>query len=320
MAKKVENEKAKIVDKLEEQHVSLIKSGRGKGFMCYGNHVANVPNKLKIDVVPRKTRSLTIAKEAVIGGLANSIRIQESRSERRRTSQLTIDSQTDEAVADMYHKWRQKLKGPTIKVPAVQSLLDLRKGSKASKLENKIEESANETNDADESDMDLSNDNPDGDDDATGGANPEGNPELTRYISGASEVPLVTPVDVLATKTLLRTKFREYDQKLEALTNFNVSEAFKKVVQAKVLTEMKMLLPTHILKAVANYVRPRFNTSVLEVMKNNQISLFTQSSTSTNDLSEMDLNLMLLNRIYESKSNTTHLTNQKLYDTLYESV
>ncbi|GKG06082.1 hypothetical protein Tco_0326168 [Tanacetum coccineum] len=60
MAKKVESGKAKIVDKPEEQHVSPIKSERGKGFMCYGDQVANVPNKLKKDVVLRKTRSLTM--------------------------------------------------------------------------------------------------------------------------------------------------------------------------------------------------------------------------------------------------------------------
>ncbi|GJR41365.1 hypothetical protein Tco_1217049 [Tanacetum coccineum] len=267
MAKKVESENAKTVDEPEEQHVSPVKSGRGKGFMC-----------------------------------------------------LVVED------------------------PAVQSLLDLRKGSKASRLEslsqkkqtvtgegssnahNKhyadsdtnsdailyslcSEENENETDDADDSDMDLFDDNPNKDDVAGFGvimynksaetpnstylslavtnssldfiqnllnetlANeltnlvsnpvytdaqttsaiiyPEGNPKLTSYISGASEVPLVA------------MKFREYDQKLEALTNFNVSKAFEKAVQAK---------------------------------------------------------LKPLNRIHESKSNTTHPTNQKLYDTLYESV
>nr|GEU37304.1 hypothetical protein [Tanacetum cinerariifolium] len=63
MAKKVESEKAKIVDKLEEQHISPVKSRRGKGFMCYGDQVVHAPNKLKKDGVPRKTRSLTIAEE-----------------------------------------------------------------------------------------------------------------------------------------------------------------------------------------------------------------------------------------------------------------
>ncbi|GJT44038.1 hypothetical protein Tco_0952753 [Tanacetum coccineum] len=51
-------------------------------------------------------------------------------------------------------------------------------------------------------------------------------------------------------------KFKEYDQKLKALTNFNVSKAFEKAVQAKVLTEIKKLLPTHIPNAIANYVKP----------------------------------------------------------------
>ncbi|GJV47912.1 hypothetical protein Tco_1438124 [Tanacetum coccineum] len=260
----------------------------------------NAPNKLKKNVVSRKTISLTIAEEAVV-------------------------------------------------------------------------ENANETDDADESNMDLSNDNPHEDDDVSSAgliqtlldetpANelmdfmshpvytdahttsvvhiPEGNPELISYILGATEVPLGTHVDVLATKTLMQEifpdenahhipslpgkkipyptttpqpnslqakakklmqkakkimrkinfkkavvqKFREYDQKLEALINFNVSKAFEKAVQAKVLTEIKKRLPTHIPNAITNYVKPRLNTSMLEVMKTNKINLFTQSSTSTEDL------------------------------------
>ncbi|GKA63603.1 hypothetical protein Tco_0763209 [Tanacetum coccineum] len=41
-AKNVESKKAKIVVEPEEQHVSPIKSSRGKGFMRYGDQVANV--------------------------------------------------------------------------------------------------------------------------------------------------------------------------------------------------------------------------------------------------------------------------------------
>nr|GEW87997.1 hypothetical protein [Tanacetum cinerariifolium] len=347
------------------------------------DQVVNVPNKLKKDLVPRKTRSLTIVEEIVVDELTNSISIQEPVTQQHRMSQLTIDGQTDEAVADMYNEWGQKLKAPAVKDLAVYSLLDLRKGSKSSRLKslrskkkpvaregssathNKYydssyndseatlystssdttEESANETDDVDESDMDLSDDNPIRDDDAAGyevfmhnkstatpnstylgstvtsssldflqtlldntPANditdfmshlvytdaqttsvvhyPEGNPEITSYISSSSKVPL----------------------------------AFEKGVQAKVLTEIKKRLPTHIPNVLANYVKPLLYTSVLEVIKNNQISLFTQSSTSTNDLSKLDLKIKLLHKIQESKSNTTHPTNQKLYDTLYESV
>ncbi|GJS94751.1 hypothetical protein Tco_0801719 [Tanacetum coccineum] len=353
MAKKVESEKAKIVDEPEEQHVSPVKCGRGKGFMCYGDQVVNVPNKLKKDDVPRKTRSQTIVEETVVGELANSISIQEPRR-----SQLKIDSQLDNTVAYTYAEWGQKLKGPAVDDPEVQSLLDLRKGSKASRLESlkqkkpavagegssvahnkyyntdsdatlyssssdKTEEGANKTDDADKSDIDLSDNNPDGDDDAarygvfmhnkstatpnftylsstvTSSSldfiqtlldetpaneltdfisypvyidaqttsvvhNPKENLKLTSYISCASEVPLAKKLMQKAKKNMRKInikkavaqKFREYDQKLESLINFNVFEAFEKAIQARVLTEIKKLLPTHIPKAVANYVRP----------------------------------------------------------------
>ncbi|GJX61469.1 hypothetical protein Tco_0294369 [Tanacetum coccineum] len=85
-------------------------------------------------------------------------------------------------------------------------------------------------------------------------------------------------------KKAVAHKFSEYDHKLEALTNFNVSETFEKAVQARVLTEIKKLIPTHIPKALANYVKPHLNTFLLEVMKNNHISLFTKPSTNTDDL------------------------------------
>ncbi|GJT69183.1 hypothetical protein Tco_1028469 [Tanacetum coccineum] len=97
-------------------------------------------------------------------------------------------------------------------------------------------------------------------------------------------------------------KFKEFDQQLEALTSINVSEVIDKVVHAKVLTKMKKLLPTHVSHAVVNYVKPKLNNPVHEVMRYNQISLFTKPSTNTNDLSELDLKLKLLNIIYLNKS------------------
>ncbi|GJU91972.1 hypothetical protein Tco_1304395 [Tanacetum coccineum] len=106
-----------------EQHASLVKSGRGKGFTYYGDQVVNVPTSLKIDVVPKKTRSQTIAEETVV---------------------------------DTHAEWGHKLKSPAVDDPTVQSFSD------------KPEESANETDDAGEYDMDLSDDNPKGDDDAVG--------------------------------------------------------------------------------------------------------------------------------------------------------
>ncbi|GKE36567.1 hypothetical protein Tco_1459972 [Tanacetum coccineum] len=368
-----------VIDAMISDAIKKKSGWKRKGFMYYGDQVANDPNKLKKDVVPRRTRSLTIAEESVVGEHAKSISIQEPRSQRRRRSQLTIDSQTDEAVSDMYNEWGQKLKGPAVEDPVVQSLLDLRDATLYSSSLDESEESANETDDADESDMDLIHmemmmlqdfiqtlldetpaneltdfmSHPVYTDAHTTSVvhNPKGNPELTSYISdkNAHHIPsppakktpyhTTTPesssLQAKAKKLMQKAKknirkfnfikavtqkFREYDQKLEALTNFNISEAFEKAVQAKVLTEIKKLLPTHIPNAIANYVKPCLNTSVLEVMKTNQINLFTQSSTSTYDLSKMDLKLKLLNRIHLNKSNDTHTTHQQLCDTLYESI
>nr|GFA80076.1 hypothetical protein [Tanacetum cinerariifolium] len=101
MAKKVECEKAKIVDELEDQHVSLIKSKRGKGFMRYGDQVENVPNKLKKDVVPRKTRSLTIAEETVVDELAYFIdKTKGSANETDDTNKFDTDLSDDNLDGD----------------------------------------------------------------------------------------------------------------------------------------------------------------------------------------------------------------------------
>ncbi|GKC95155.1 hypothetical protein Tco_1160597 [Tanacetum coccineum] len=282
--------------------------------MCYGDQAVNIPKKY---VVPRKTRSLTIVKEIVIGeGSSNA------------HNKHYADSDTN-SNAILYFSCS--------------------------------EESKNETDDADNSDMDLSDDNPQGDDDAAGfgvfmynkstetpnstyfsptvtsslldfiqdllnetHANEltdlvsnlvytdaqitsaviytEGNPELTSYIPGASEVPLGTHVDVQAINVLLQEMFPDenahYKPSLPAKKiPYNATtpqpsslqakakklmqgkEEYKEdcerirlwlqeAVQARVLTEIKKILPTDIPKALANYVKPHLNTSVLEAHDN----------------------------------------------------
>ncbi|GJX90953.1 hypothetical protein Tco_0344279 [Tanacetum coccineum] len=269
-AKKAESEKTKAADEPKEQHVSPVRSGRGKGYMCSGDQEANVLNAFKKNVVPKKTRSYTVAdnivEEPIIVELAKSI-------------------------------------SPVVEDPTVQSLLDLRKGSKASRLESLKDD---ETNDSDNSNMDSSEDEP----------------NSLLYETPVHELMdlISNPVYIDAHTTLVVANPERNPEKLEALTSNNVSKVIKKVVQEKVLTKMKKLLPTHVLKAVANYVKPRLNNSVREVMQNNQISLFTKSSTSADDLSEIDLKLKMVNKIHSNKSNKTHTTHQKLYDTLYESI
>ncbi|GKE26086.1 hypothetical protein Tco_1441470, partial [Tanacetum coccineum] len=151
--------------------------------------------------------------------LANFISIQGPRTRQRRRSQLTIDSQIDDVVVDTYAEKDQKK--PTVAREGSSNAhnkhyADSDTDNDAilySSCLNTSEESANENDDADDFDMDLSDDNPQGNDDATGFA-----------------------------------------------------------VQARVLTEIKKILPNHIPTAFANYVKPRLNTSVLEVHDNQDLS------------------------------------------------
>ncbi|GJW80726.1 hypothetical protein Tco_0144701 [Tanacetum coccineum] len=123
---------AKIVDELEEQHASPVKSERGKGFTYYGDQVVNVPTSLKIDVVPKKTRSQTIAKETVVGSKASGLESLKQKKQPVIEEELSVvhnkyyDSSYTDSDAILY-----------------------------SSSSNKPEESANETNDADEYDMEM---------------------------------------------------------------------------------------------------------------------------------------------------------------------
>ncbi|GKC59933.1 hypothetical protein Tco_1087531 [Tanacetum coccineum] len=250
MAKKVESEKTKIVEEPEEQHISPFKSRRGKGFMCYGDQVANVPNKLKKD--GQKLKGLAV-EDPTFQSLLDL-------QKRSKATRLEILRQKKQPVAG---------EGSSVAHNTYYSLSDTNSDATLySSSSDKPEGSANETDDADESDMDLSDDNRDGDDDdarygvfmhnkstATSNStylsltvtsssldsiqtlldeipaneltdfishlvytdaqttsvvhNLEGNLELTSYILGASEVPLSTHVDVLATTTLMQEMFSE---------------------------------------------------------------------------------------------------------------
>ncbi|GJZ40427.1 hypothetical protein Tco_0586990 [Tanacetum coccineum] len=295
-------------------------------------------------------------------------------------TQLVIEKEVNKKVEKAFAAEKgKKLKGVATKCLAVQSLIDLRKGSKESRLENirqeiqasKEERSSatkyrefkyfSDTNsdstassswssdkdDAENFDMDISDDESDKEDDDAVGfgvfmydkskelhkftpfspivtcssmedytmllndqpeneltdllrgpvytetqttfvvANPEGNLEVTSFLSGASEVPLGTNVDVQATefvsqelfedtvdhqvssppvttthnlvtnphkssiqaktkklmtkarhtklnfKKIVEKKFKEYDQKLKAISTINVPETIEESVQEK---------------------------------------------------------------------------------------
>ncbi|GJU32596.1 hypothetical protein Tco_1176185 [Tanacetum coccineum] len=63
-------------------------------------------------------------------------------------------------------------------------------------------------------------------------------------------------------KRAVTQKFKEFDQKLEVLTQINVSEEIDKAVHAKVLTKIKKLISTHVLKFLANYLKLHYKNDV----------------------------------------------------------
>ncbi|GJW07731.1 hypothetical protein Tco_1570154 [Tanacetum coccineum] len=267
---------AKAAKEPKEHNVPHVISGRGKGYMRSGENEANVPKLFKKNVVPRKTRSLIVAEETVAAELAKSASIKEPYTQQRsKASKLESLKQKKQPVA-----------GYGSSVSHTKYYDNSETDNNAilySSYSNTLEESANETDDADESYMD----------DDVAGSSKSSPPANTTCLPIKTLQP--SSLQAKAKKLMQKAKknmrkinfkkavaqkFRDYDQKLEALTNFNVSEAFEKAVQAR-------------------------------------ISLFTKSSTFVDDLSDMDLKLKMLNKIHENK---TRPTNQKLYDNLYESI
>ncbi|GJX81651.1 hypothetical protein Tco_0331132 [Tanacetum coccineum] len=137
-----------INDAIKKATCAPVRRGKGKGYMCSGNQEVNVPSKPKKPAAPKKPRTITVAdntveQETVAVELEKSVSIEEQRLQQRVA--------TDD--------------------PVVQSLLDLRKGSKESILESMRQErkevidtdkdTDDETDDAGDSDMDISDNDSD---------------------------------------------------------------------------------------------------------------------------------------------------------------
>ncbi|GKA96219.1 retrovirus-related pol polyprotein from transposon TNT 1-94 [Tanacetum coccineum] len=234
--KKDESEKGIAKEEPEEQHVSPVISGRGKGYMCIGNREFNVSSKPKKVVVP-KNQTLTVAnniveQETVAVELAKSI----------------IEKDVEEGYAA---ERGLKLKGVATEDPTVQSLLALRKGSKESNEMFSDDADHQESSPPTITTHDLVT-----------------NPQQSLIHEKAKKLKAKEKQNKQKSifKQVVEQKFKEYDQKLEALSSINVSEAIEEAVQAKVLTEMKKQLSTHVLTAITEFVKPRLNKTVLEVM------------------------------------------------------
>ncbi|GJX00746.1 hypothetical protein Tco_0184659 [Tanacetum coccineum] len=71
------------------------------------------------------------------------------------------------------------------------------------------------------------------------------------------------------------------EKKVEALSKFNQVEAIEESVQANMINEVKNQLPKLIPKAVSDYVKPRLESTVRDVLKKYLVNIFKSSSSST---------------------------------------
>ncbi|GJX24868.1 hypothetical protein Tco_0231164 [Tanacetum coccineum] len=317
--KKNESEKAKCVEEPNEQHVSPVRSGSGKGYMRLGNQEVNIPSAFKKNVVPRKPRSITIADNLV------------SQEER----------QIEKYVEDMYVEWGQKLKGPAIEDPAVQSLLELHKESKQSRLESLRQEmqvvreqgssaahdkyykfediSATDSevtrdtlgsytdeekdDDSDDSDdKDLSDDEPKGDDDATG---------FGVFVYNKSKEPLKSTY-------LSPTVTCSYLEYIQSLMNepptYELEDFMNNLVYIDAHTTSVEMFPD---EAVHHISSPPANTTYNPITNPQQNSLQAKAKKL---MEKAKKNMRKVTFRKANKSNETNETHQNLYNTLYKFI
>ncbi|GJV88862.1 hypothetical protein Tco_1532800 [Tanacetum coccineum] len=167
--KKAESEKGNFDKVPKKPHVSPVRSGRGKGYMLLGDQEVNVPSRFKKNVVPKKTRSLTVAdnifEETVPVELAKSLSIEEQqRQQYAIMTQLTIDRQIEKDVEDTYAEWGQKLKvggeGLSVAHDKYYEFEEISATDSDATQDSSCSDTDDETNDSDDSNMDLSNDEP----------------------------------------------------------------------------------------------------------------------------------------------------------------
>ncbi|GJW85800.1 hypothetical protein Tco_0158945 [Tanacetum coccineum] len=134
------------------------------------------------------------------------------------------------------------------------------------------------------------------------------------------QAPIVTSTDPSPT---IMQRLSELEKKVEALSKIDHSEAIEESVQANVINKVKNQLPNFLPKAVFDFVNPRIESTVCEVLQKTPAFLAQSSSTpnqssskAAESLSEYELNKILFDKIDRSRSYMTHDKHQELYDAL----
>ncbi|GJT16715.1 hypothetical protein Tco_0875421 [Tanacetum coccineum] len=295
-AKKAESEKAKAFEEPEEHHESPVRSGKGKGYMRLGDQEANVLSVFKKNDVLKKPISLTtadnIVEEQAAVELAKSLSIEEQLHQQRQA----VAGEGSSAVHNKYYEFENiSATDSDATQDSSRSDTDEEKDveiddSDDSDMDLSEDEPKGDDDDAGYKVFIMLNETPTNElmnfmshpvyTDAQITSAEMFLDKATHHLSSppanTTSYPIPHPqqnsLQAKAKKLMKKAKknmrkinfkkavaqkFKEYDQKLEALTNVIATEVIDKVVQAKFLTKMKKLQPTLIPKAVANYVKPK---------------------------------------------------------------
>ncbi|GJY01690.1 hypothetical protein Tco_0359842 [Tanacetum coccineum] len=82
-------------------------------------------------------------------------------------------------------------------------------------------------------------------------------------------------------KIAVKQRLEDHDQRWNDLSQDNHVEVIKQSIQANVVKEIKTQAPKLLPKVVSDFVQPRLERTVLDVIKKNPINLFQSTSTPT---------------------------------------
>ncbi|GJS32592.1 hypothetical protein Tco_0530974 [Tanacetum coccineum] len=128
----------------------------------------------------------------------------------------------------------------------------------------------------------------------------------------------VTPASESDPSLKFEQRLLELEKKVEVLSKVDHSEAIEESIQANVFNKVKNHLPKLLPKVVSNFVKPRMESTVCDVLQNNPINLFKSSSSSTfiDSFTEYELLNMLYDKMQNSRSFNEHEKHFDLYNDL----
>ncbi|GJY06471.1 hypothetical protein Tco_0373525 [Tanacetum coccineum] len=119
----------------------------------------------------------------------------------------------------------------------------------------------------------------------------------------------------------------ELEKKVKALSKADHSKSIEESMQANVINEVKNQLPKFLPKVVSDFVNPRIERTVRNVLQKTLVFLAYSFSTPgqsssrvVESLFEYELKKIIFDKMNKSRSRMTHDKHQELYDALLSSM